>query len=275
MLAEQSLKEGDLSEALSELQEAVRDDPSNGERRVFLFQLLCVLGQWDRALTQLNVAADLDSANLLMAAVYRPALQSEAFREQVFLGQRTPIVFGEPPSWIGWLISANQLSAEGRYDQAQALFDQAFDAAEPASGSIDGQPFEWIGDADSRLGPILEAIVQGRYFWIPFSAIREIVIEPPTELRDVVWARANFKWANGGESAGLVPSRYPDSTRADDNRVSLARTTVWEERASGFFVGFGQRTLVSNTDEFPLLEVRRIVLGNETDSTAKMANNDG
>ena len=275
MLAEQSLKEGDLSAALSELQEAVRDDPSDGERRIFLFQLLCVLGQWDRALTQLNVAADLDSANLLMAAVYRPALQCEAFREQVFLGQRTPIVFGEPPPWIGWLINANQRLAEGRYDQAQGLFEQAFDEAEPASGVIDGQPFEWIGDADSRLGPILEAIVDGRYFWIPFSAIREIVIEPPTELRDVVWVRANFKWTNGGESAGFVPSRYPHSSQAQDSRIAMARTTVWEERASGFHVGFGQRMLVSDANEFPLLEIRRIVLGNGTESGAETADNHG
>ena len=45
--------------------------------RVFLFQLLCVLGQWERALTQLNVAAELDAQALAMAQMYREALQCE------------------------------------------------------------------------------------------------------------------------------------------------------------------------------------------------------
>ena len=44
MSAEDRLREGDLSGALAELQDQVRSDPSNADYRVFLFQLLCVLG---------------------------------------------------------------------------------------------------------------------------------------------------------------------------------------------------------------------------------------
>ena len=64
---------------------------------------------------------------------------------------------------------------------------RAFDAAPAVSGDIDGQPFEWIADADMRLGPMLEAVVNGRYFWMPFSAIARAVFEPPADLRDAVW----------------------------------------------------------------------------------------
>ena len=34
--------------------------------------------------------------------------------------------------------------------------------------------FEWIADADDRLGPVLEAIVNGRYYWVPFERVRRI-----------------------------------------------------------------------------------------------------
>ena len=57
MQAEQSLKEGDLQGALTQLQEQVRKQPANAGYRVFLFQLLAVAGEWGRALTQLDVAA--------------------------------------------------------------------------------------------------------------------------------------------------------------------------------------------------------------------------
>ena len=60
MNAEESLRDGDLQATLDALQAQVRADPSDAKLRVFLFQLQCVLGQWDRALTQLNVAGDMD-----------------------------------------------------------------------------------------------------------------------------------------------------------------------------------------------------------------------
>ena len=53
--AEQSLRNGDPAEALVRLQEDVRANPADAKLRVFLFQLLCVVGQWERALNQLTV----------------------------------------------------------------------------------------------------------------------------------------------------------------------------------------------------------------------------
>jgi type VI secretion system protein ImpE len=70
-LAEQHLQEGNLNEALIQLQNQVKKDPANAKLRTFLFQLLAVLGEWDRALTQLNVSGDLDAANLAMVQTYR------------------------------------------------------------------------------------------------------------------------------------------------------------------------------------------------------------
>ena len=44
-VAEQSLKGGDPAAALAQLQEQVRAAPADPKLRIFLFQLLCVLGQ--------------------------------------------------------------------------------------------------------------------------------------------------------------------------------------------------------------------------------------
>src|SRR5690606_5313085 len=158
----EQLKQGDPDGALRALQAEVRANPSDAKRRVFLFQLLCVLGQWDRALTQLNVAGDLDAGTLGMVQVYREALASEALRAQVFAGQRSPLIFGEPEQWIAMVLEALRLAGNGEYEQSQALREQAFELAPATSGEIDGQPFEWIADADQRLGPMLEAVVNGR-----------------------------------------------------------------------------------------------------------------
>jgi protein involved in temperature-dependent protein secretion len=47
--AEEAVRAGDPREALKRLTEAVRAKPADGPLRVFLAQLLCVLGQWERA----------------------------------------------------------------------------------------------------------------------------------------------------------------------------------------------------------------------------------
>jgi type VI secretion system protein ImpE len=269
MKAEELLRAGRLEEALKTLQEQVRNDPSNAKLRVFMFQLLSVLGLWDKALTQLNVAAELDAGNLLMAQMCGAALNCEALREEIFAGRRAPLLFGEPAEWVGWVVQAAENAAVGNYKAAQSLRERAFDVAPAIGGTIDGQSFEWIADGDTRLGPILEAIVEGRYYWVPFAAIRSVRIEAPSDLRDVVWAPAQFTWANGGETVGLIPTRYPGSQSSDDSGVRMARKTEWTELEGGLIMGLGQRMFVTDQGEYPLLGTRGITLHTGQKETAE------
>jgi type VI secretion system protein ImpE len=70
---------------------------------------------------------------------------------------------------------------------------------------------------------------------------------------------AQFTWANGGESVGLIPARYPGTTRSTDPLLQLGRRTEWQEVA-GVTVGLGQRMLATDAGEFALLDVRQILL---------------
>jgi len=269
MLAEESLREGNLAESLARLQDQVRKDPSNSKLRVFLFQLLTVMGDWDRAMNQLKVLKDMDAGTVPMAQAYTEALKCEKLRKEIFEGQRSPLVFGEPEQWLALLMQALKLTAEGSHEQAGRLREEAFEAAPATSGTVDGKPFEWIADADSRLGPVLEAIVNGRYWWIPFHRISRIDIEEPEDLRDLVWMPAHFAWENGGEVVGLIPTRYPGSESSEDNQIRLARKTEWLEKAEEVYLGLGQRMLATNEEEFPLMAVREIRLGPDASASGQ------
>ena len=74
-VAELSLKSGDPVAALAQLQDQVRAAPADPKLRIFLFQLLCVLGQWERALNQLNVASSLSPDAMAMAQTYDAAVR--------------------------------------------------------------------------------------------------------------------------------------------------------------------------------------------------------
>lgn len=261
MTAEAALKEGRLDQALQLLTQEVRSNPADVRRRVFLFQLLALLGEWDRAQTQLNLAGELDAANLLMVTSYAAVLRGEAARREVFAGRRMPVVVGEPAQWLALLLQALKLDAEGRHAQAAPLRDAALEQAEAVGGSIDGQSFEWIADADSRFGPCLEVILEGGYSWVPFSRIAELRFEAPSDLRDKIWAPVQITWSNGGRAVGFVPGRYPDSEKSGDNDCILVRKTAWIDAGDGATAGCGQRMLATDAGEYPLLDVRVIALG--------------
>lgn len=277
-VAEQSLKVGDPAAALAQLQEQVRAKPADAKLRIFLFQLLCVVGQWERALNQLDVASGLDPEALAMAKTYGDAVRCEAIRRDVFEGKKSPMIFGQPDQWLALLIESLLAAGNGETERSQQLRSRAFEEAPASYGDIDGRPFTWIADADSRIGPVLEAVINGRYYWVPFSRLTTIEIEPPHDLRDVVWMPAHLGFENGGESVALIPTRYPGSESAGDGLLALARKTVWEEIAPDAHRGLGQRILATDTDDAPIMEVRRISLtlsAGETEDVSEQRDDHG
>jgi type VI secretion system protein ImpE len=153
-----------------------------------------------------------------------------------------------------------QAEARGNAGAARTLRAQALDAAPATAGTLDGEPFEWIADADSRLGPVLEAIINGRYCWVPFAALTKVVVEAPSDLRDLVWAPAQLEFPNGGSSVALLPVRYAGSAGSGDAALQMARRTDWLELGEEQYRGLGQRVLNTDTADKGLLDVRELVL---------------
>ena len=158
------------------------------------------------------------------------------------------------------MVEAMRLEASGSVQQAQTLRDEGLAEAPAVAGSINDVPFSWIADSDSRLGPILEAIVDGNLYWVPFHRIREIEIDPPVDLRDLVWMPVRFTWANEGQAVGLIPTRYPGSDQVEDDQIRLSRKTTWVEISEGCHHGQGQRMFTTDVDEYALMDTRKVLL---------------
>ncbi|MCR8723327.1 type VI secretion system accessory protein TagJ [Frigidibacter sp. ROC022] len=260
MTPEEHLRSGDLDAALAALQDRIRANPAEVKLRIFLFQLLCVLGDWKRAINQLKVCGELSPAALPMCQTYREAIICEVYREKVFAGEKEPLVFGDPSEWMAHLMEALKLLAQGHPDDAAKLRDKAFDAAPASPGMINGEKFEWISDADMRLGPCFEAIVNGRYFWVPFSRVKQLDFEAPTDLRDAIWMPATLTLPNEGQVVALLPTRYPGTERTGTAAEKLSRATSWTDAGAETFVGSGQRLWTTDNNEVPLMEARSLTI---------------
>ena len=224
------LQAGKLDEAIDALSAELRDNPTDSRRRTFLFELLCFAGNYDRAEKQLDVVGQGSKEAEMGALLYHSALHAERMRQQMFESGTFPL--SSPPRAV--------------------------------SGTLNGKPFQSLTDADPRIGARLELFAAGSYTWIPFEQIDSVQMLPPKRLRDMLWAPAivrtgeSFKGMELGEV--LIPAIAPLTWRQADGALRLGRVTEWEALDDDTAAPIGQKLLLVDDEEFPILEVRELTI---------------
>jgi len=250
-----------LDAALARAEEGVRAKPTDVHVRWFLFELLCVLGQWERALKQLQTCATMDPSLDGTAQALRGLIRAERQRDEVFAGRQMPVPVIDLPDWMVGLAKAIAANAQGDHAAADALREAALAAAPEAGGRSNAGAFEWISDSDTRLGPVCELVTAGSYRWVAFADLLGVTIEAPTRLLDLVWAGAQFTLRGGGKGGsalkGYIPVRYPGTTAGTD-ALRLSRETLWRDVGSTGVFATGQKTWMTDTGDWSLLDVRHL-----------------
>jgi type VI secretion system protein ImpE len=224
--SEALFREGKLDEAVEALGKELQRDPTDLRRRTFLFELLCFAGNYDRAAKHLDVIAGASRDAAMGALIYQSALHAERIRQEMF---RT---------------------AEYPRTTARAV-----------SGTLNGQAFSSLTDADPRIGARLEVFAAGEYQWLPLEHVASVRMDAPKRLRDLLWAPAvlrtgpAFKGVELGEV--MLPVLAPGSWEHDDDAVRLGRVTEWVA-ADGAERPLGQKLLLVDGEELPILEVREL-----------------
>lgn len=256
--ADALLRQGDIDGARAALVEAVRANPADQRLRMFLFQLLAISGEWDKARNQLQALVQLSPEAQMLGVTYNQAIDAEKQRAAVFAGTAdAPLLAGEG-GWAEGVAQALRLFGADKTGEAEALRDAAFDAAPEMPGACDGRRFEWIADCDSRFGPTFEVILGGRYGLVPFDAVKLIESTGPEDLRDTIWYPVEIEFANGHSAAAFLPARYPGTESAASGLERLGRVTEWTGRSWGE-QGSGQRLwALSDGSDCSILEFRRI-----------------
>ena len=251
------LRAGDLDGARSALVETVKANPSDPRARMFLFQLLALAGDWEKARNHLNALARLSPEAQMLSVVYNQALNAEAERAEVFAGRaKASVLRGD---WAQGLADAIQHYALGNPEAGDSARDEALDQAPDTPGEMDGERFDWIADSDGRFGPTFEAIIHGRYGLVAFSEVERIESEGPKDLRDMVWYPVQIAFREGQSVAAMLPARYPGTENAEESSERLGRSTGWRSAAAGE-IGCGQHLLtLSNGEERGLLSLRTLV----------------
>jgi type VI secretion system protein ImpE len=222
-------REGKLREAIAALGEELKSNPLDAKRRTFLFELLLFAGEYDRAEKQLDLLASANAEAAAGTLLYRSALHAERTRQSMFANHETP-----PKK------------------TRQAVYGGLWNETE----------FKEITDSDPRIGPNLEVFLAGSYTWIPIRYLRKLEIEPPANLRDLVWSRArvetsaDFRLQELGEV--LLPALCPLTYQHAEETVCLGRESVWEKDEKFGEIPYGAKMMVVDGADVPLLELRNV-----------------
>jgi type VI secretion system protein ImpE len=261
MGAKELFDAGNLSGAIEQLTQDVKSNPREQKSRIFLFELLCFAGEFQRAERQLDAIAQTsgDVKVEMGAQAYRGALQAETNRRKVFTGaQHAPKFFSEPPAYAALHIDAVAKLTEDKIAQLEQLLEESGRMQSSVKGEKDGKPFENFRDGDDLISPFLEVFFQSDYYWLPFEQIKRIEIQPPSTLRDLLWTPVTVELQEKVLGNVFVPTLYYGSDVHTNDLVRLGRMTDWKSVGEETIVGVGQRTFFADDNDYPLLEIRKI-----------------
>ncbi len=252
------IRAGKLGVARQALTEAVKRAPSDASTRTLLFQVLVLFGEWEKALRHADVIAAQSAKAEIGVQVYRNIIAAEQERSAVTRSERRPSFLPKAPDYAEIYFSALASIEGGDTAGAEAHFARAEAMRGEVAGTRGGRKFVGFADTDSRLSCFLEAFVHERYVWIPMDAVRELVVDPPASLFDLIWAAGRVTTWDGLTLNCFLPAIYPGSSAHADDRIKMGRMTEWKPLGGPFSQGMGQHVYQIGEEEVPLLEIGEV-----------------
>ena len=260
MNAHELFKNGNLSAAVEEQTDQVRIEPGNQDKRLFLFELLMFAGDLDRAQRQIDALKYDDLQTEAARHTYRQLLDAERKRRQTFSQLTPPAFFHTTPEHVTTRLAALAELRGGRPVEALALLQKADQQAPAVEGTCNEGAFQGLRDGDDCLGPVLEVMARGSYYWVPFEQIQSLKMNPPRFPRDLLWVPVHMEMRETGAGDVFLPTLYAGTHESEDAALKLGRRTDWREGGPGPVTGIGAKTFLVGDDAMSVLEWRQLEL---------------
>ena len=233
----------------------LKQRPNDTAARTLLFQVLLFQGELEKAGKHLEALTQLasDRGPALMQCM--SLLHSEMERLAVLSFSLLPSYLPETPGYFNRLYPCFQA---GEIREGRAINAEATTQVPRVRGTVNGQDFDGVRNADDLLARALGIFAHDGYVWVPFEAIREILMEPPANLLDLFWIPVSVTTWSGLSINGYLPVLYPFSWQHADPMVQMGRMTDWSSEPGGLVRGRGQQIFLFGERDLPLLEIRQV-----------------
>jgi type VI secretion system protein ImpE len=259
MDAKEHFKAGNLAEAVAAATEDVKRHPNDLSRRGFLGELLCFVGDFQRADLQLDAIGHQDPQMALGISMFRQLIRAEQARQQFHAEGRLPEYLDQPAPHLKRHLEASISVREGRAQEAAALLEQAEAERPKPGGACNGRAFDDFRDVDDLTSSFFEVLTSnGKYYWIPVERVQLIEFHAPERPRDLLWRRVHMIVRDGPDGEVFLPVLYPGTCAESDDRLRLGRMTDWRGGDGAPVRGVGQRLFLVGEEGVSIMELQKI-----------------
>jgi type VI secretion system protein ImpE len=257
--AREYFEAGRLQEAIQAMNAEVKSHPTDGNRRGFLAELLCLAGNLERADTQFDAMMQQEPKLAVGISLIRQLIRGEQARRQFFAEGRAPELVGTPPEYLKRAIEASILYRGGDKAGAGRILNEVEEMRPRVAGTSDGRPFDDFRDLDDLTACFFEVITStGKYFAIPVEQVEFVEFRQPERPRDLIWRRALMTVRDGPDGEVFLPGIYAPLAAEIDDGAKLGRSTDWIGGGDEPVRGVGQRTFLVGDESVPIMQLGRI-----------------
>ena len=261
--AKQMLDGGDLTGSIASVLDHVRSNPTDIPARIFLFELSCFAGDWDRAEKQLDVIGHQDANAMIGSLIYRNNFKAERDRARYFADGLKPGIIAPPPTYVEDLIQANNRIREGNIAEARAMLDRIEEERPAFKATVNGGEISDFRDYNDSTMCIFEVIFKDSYVWLPIEQVQKVEFFKPKSLRDLFWIQAQVELVDGTNGEMFFPSLYSGSSDSENDLVRLGRMTDWRDLGSDLYAGEGLKLFWMDCKDLSILDLESIVFEHE------------
>lgn len=258
------LDAGNLSGAIEAALNHVRANPTDIPARIFLFELSCFSGDWDRAVKQLDVIGDQDGNAMIGSMIYRQNFKAERDRARYFSDGLQPGILAPPPTYVEDLIQANNRIREGNIAEARALLDTIEEERPAFKALVNRAEVSDFRDYNDPTMCIFEVIFKDQYVWLPIEHVQKVEFFKPKSLRDLYWIQAQVELVEGTNGEMFFPSLYSGSWKSDNDQVRLGRMTDWRSMGEETYIGEGTKLFWMDGRDKSILDIQTIEFSHES-----------
>jgi len=266
--AKLQLDKGNLTAAVEAAINLVKTNPTNEAGRIFLFELSCFSGDWDRADRQLEVIGHQEVNAMIGSKIYQGNFHAERNRMKYFSDGLSPEFMTAKPTYLDTMMAANNRLREENDAEARKLLDEVEEERPAFKVSINGEGFSDFRDYNDLTMCVFEVLFQNSYLWLPFEHIEKVEFYKPKSLRDLYWIHANVSLTNGTNGEMFLPALYSGSWKSPNDEVRLGRMTDWRSLGSDVFAGEGMKLFWMDGKDKSILDIQTIEFQHEQEAAA-------
>lgn len=245
------IKNCKLTKAVEQLNNILKKEPDNRQSRGELIDILCILGEYERADKQLDMIAKQGPENMVKTMALRYLLRAAQARADFFQENRIPMFAIEPNE-----LATKQLKFNT--EKKPKLLADINKITENLQITINGKDYVGFRDLDDRTAGCFELLsFNGNYYLVPFDIVTDITFYAKKSLIDLAWPQVHVRFNNEAEQDFIMPAIYYNKNANEE--MLIGRSTDWQEKQN-INIGMGQKMFLCGDESITTLEIKTLIL---------------